>query len=414
MFDRVPRALIFILLVTAFLRFYNLWYPQGYVFDEVYHGFTAREYAKGNRDAWNPWAKPPAGVAYEWLHPPVAKEIMASSIWLLHTTDAWAYRLPGAILGVVSVYLVYLLGRKIFENERIGLISAFVFSVDGLNFVQSRTGMNDIYLVTFSLASTLLFMNKRYLLSALLLGLALSSKWPGIFLLPVFGIFLLINRQLKYLSYFLLVPVAIYLLSYTPYFLQGYSFNDLIELHRQIWQYQTHLKATHDYASAWWSWPFNLYPVWYYVDYHQNGTISNIFASGNPVMFLFGVLAVVASIWEVIEKRTKSLQLPLLGYFIFFTPWVLSPRIMFLYHYSPSVPFMALLLGYQIENLAKNSKGGRIFNYRIKYRDVLIICLGLIGLGFIFIYPVLTGVPLPKSMLNLFFRSNLTKDPFGL
>ena len=154
------QILILIILLTAFLRLYRLDFPNKHVFDEVYHAFTAKEYALGHKEAWEWWTKPPPGVAYEWTHPPLAKEIMAASMWVLYSQNSWAWRLPGSLLGITSVYLVYQLGIILLKNKKASLIAAFIFSIDGLNFVQSRTGMNDIYYVTFVLASLLLLLNK--------------------------------------------------------------------------------------------------------------------------------------------------------------------------------------------------------------------------------------------------------------
>ncbi len=108
--------LITILIISFFLRVFRLDYPKAYIFDEVYHGFTAKEYLKGSKDAWNPWAVSPNGVAYEWLHPPISKEIMTLSMFLLKSTDPWAFRLPGAILGVVSIFLVFKIGILLFKK----------------------------------------------------------------------------------------------------------------------------------------------------------------------------------------------------------------------------------------------------------------------------------------------------------
>src|SRR3990167_1943880 len=134
------KILIAILLLASFFHFFRLDYPNAYVFDEVYHGFTAKEYLKGSKEAWEWWTTPPPGVAFEWTHPPLAKEIMTASMFLVSSTDAWAWRLPGAMLGILSVCLIYLLAKTIFKKEEVGLLSAFIFSLDGLNFVQSRTG----------------------------------------------------------------------------------------------------------------------------------------------------------------------------------------------------------------------------------------------------------------------------------
>lgn len=403
-----PKSLlILILLVAAFLHLFRLDYPKGYVFDEVYHAFTAKEYLKGSQEAWEFWTKPPPGVAYEWTHPPLAKELMAASMWLMGSQDGWVYRLPGTLLGVVGIYLVYLIGKKLFKNESVALISAFVFSLDGLNFVQSRVGMNDIYFVCFCLASLLFFLRKQFIISASFLGLAIASKWTGVYLLGGYIVLRLINpdkllNQLKVLAYYIFIPAAFYLTTYIPFFLLGHTFDQFIELQQQMWWYHTNLKAGHDYASAWWSWPLNLYPVWYFVDYHKDGTISNIFASGNVVVFWFGALALILTVWDFLRQKLSSLLTILLFYLIFWLPWALSPRIMFLYHYSPSVPFLSLALGYQIFKFYSHTYS----------KSNLVIFLGVVLIGFLIYYPILTGIPLPKDLLEFFFKINLTKNPF--
>jgi len=393
--------LVLILLITAFLRLYRLDFPNNYLFDEVYHAYTAKEYLKGNKDAWSPWGKSEPGVAFEWLHPPISKELMTASMFILHTTDAWAWRLPGALLGILSVFLVYKLGLLLFKKEIPALLSAFIFSIDGLVFVQSRTGMNDAYLVTFILISIIFFVKKRYLLSAIFMGIACATKWPGIYLALMYFPILLYRRRFKNLVYFIILPPIIYLLSYSHYFLMGYKWSDFIELHRQIWWYQTHLKATHAYASPWWSWPLNLYPVWYFVDY-QKSSIANIFASGNPAVFWLGSLAILATCWEVFKKRAENLTIILLGFSIFWLPWAASPRIMFLYHFSPSVPFLSLALGHQLSTLGEG-----------KLSKPVILLLTFSVISFILIFPFLTGIPIPKTLVNLFFFTNLSKNPFN-
>ncbi|KKQ82735.1 MAG: Glycosyl transferase family 39, partial [Candidatus Daviesbacteria bacterium GW2011_GWF2_38_7] len=306
------HILIIILLLTAFLRLFRLDYPNKYVFDEVYHAFTAKEYLKGSKEAWEWWTTPPPGVAYEWTHPPLAKEIMTVSMFIFKTENAWAYRLPGALLGVLSVYLIYLLGLKLLKNQTASLLSAFVFSLDGLNFVQSRTGMNDIYFVTFLLGSIYCFLNKRFLLSAIVLGLALSSKWAAVYSYLIFIPLLLFSKQYLKILFFVFIPPIIYLISYLPFFLLGHTIDQFIQLQQQMWWYHTGLKATHGYASPWWSWPLNLYPVWYFVDY-QKDTMANIFTSGNPAVFWAGGIAIILTVLEAIRKKAVNLAIILLG-----------------------------------------------------------------------------------------------------
>lgn len=418
-FIKKPKVILLsILLLTAFLRLYRLDFPNKYVFDEVYHAFTAKEYLMGHKEAWEWWTVPPPGVAYEWTHPPLAKEIMAASMLLTHTQDAWAYRLPGVFLGILSVYLVYLLGLKLLTNQSTALLAAFIFSLDGLNFVQSRTGMNDIYYVTFVLASLLLFTYNRFILSAIFFGLALASKWAAVYLIFLYFIILayfLIKERRRIFNlqgltlritkhtgtYYIIIPILIYLISYAPFFLLGHDFNLFIGLQQQMWWYHTHLQATHAYSSPWWSWPLNLYPVWYFVDYQKNN-IANIFASGNLALFWVGSAAIILTTIEALKKKSVNLLLIILGFLIFWLPWTLSPRIMFLYHFSPSIPFLSLALGYQLHTVWDNKAE----------RKIAFILLFLIVLSFILIFPFLTGISIPKSLIKVFFLFNLSKNPF--
>lgn len=395
------KLLFWIITVSFVLRLFLIWYPSAYVFDEVYHGFTAREYATGNRLAWDPWSTPPKDVAYEWTHPPLAKEIMALSLLSFNTTDFWGWRIPGVMLGTANIYLIFLIAQKLFNRPRLSLLAAFFYSIDGLSFVQSRTGMNDTYLVFFILLSLLLLLHKKAFLAAVCFGLALASKWAAVYFgLPIFYICIW-QKSFRTLLLFAVIPILIYLGTYLPYFLQHYSWDQFVSLQQQMYIYHTHLKATHDYASPWWSWPLNLYPVWYYVAYSPNHQIGNIFASGNPILFLFGFLAILMTFFDAVGQRSKALGLILIGYLSFILPWALSPRIMFLYHYTPSLPFLSLALAYQVHKL--DTPQTKTYFYWI---------IGLFLFGFVFVYPFLVGIPVPREYLNLFFATNLTKNPF--
>lgn len=81
--------LILILALTIFSRFWRLGEPPNFYFDEVYHAFTAREFLLGNRSAWEFSATPPAGFAYEWTHPPLAKELMAAGMLIFWDKFFW-------------------------------------------------------------------------------------------------------------------------------------------------------------------------------------------------------------------------------------------------------------------------------------------------------------------------------------
>ncbi|MBI4035028.1 MAG: phospholipid carrier-dependent glycosyltransferase [Candidatus Chisholmbacteria bacterium] len=403
-----------ILTFTLLTRIWRLDFPPEFYFDEVYHVVTAQAYSRNNPAGYEWWHEPPQpGTAYDWLHPPLAKLIQAGSINLLGD-HSFAWRFPGVIAGTFSVYLVYLLAKHLFPpTSLVPILSAFLFSLDGLNLVQSRITMNDIFLTAAVLASLVAFFkftrtHNRYflLLTGFLTGLSIAIKWTGVFLLLLYlsleTIYFLSDRHFhlsrfltqlrRYLFAFIVLPALIYLASYAQFWLQGHTLTQFWHLHQQIWWYQTKLTATHSYQSPALSWPLNLRPVWYYVNYTPT-TIANIYALGHPLIFWAGLLAVIYTPIFLFSQRPKTkdqrpLVILILAYFAFFLPWVFSPRIMFLYHYLPATPFMIILLAWLLSRLGKS--------VTIAY------CLLAIAL-FIFFYPHWTALPIPKDWVKFYF-----------
>lgn len=394
------KIFIILLVLSFFLRLYQLDYPQAYVFDEVYHGFTAKEYITNPKIAWEWWNPAPEGVAYEWTHPPLGKEIIAVSLFMFNFNDYWAFRFPGVVFGILLIVIVYITSKKLFKNEVIALISAFLISIDGLTLVQSRTGMLDIYLTVFLLSTFLCLINSKYFYASIFLGLAFATKWTAVYFFVIPIIFLMRDNQNWRFLYFFIIPPLIYIASYVPFFFTGHSLLQLIILHSEMLGYHTHLKATHEFSSPWWSWPFNFYPVWYFVEYKEN-SINLIYASQTTFLSILGFISIFIALFESIKNRSFNLFILVIAYFIVWLPWAFSPRIMFLYHYTPALPFLCLSLGYQLNKLYINKENRKLF----------FAILGVIIINFVLIFPFLTGIEIPKHVAYIFFFTNLLKPP---
>ena len=414
---RQHKILVAILVISFFLRTYRLSVPSEFHFDEVYHAFTAREMLRGNVKAWQWWNTPPEGVAYEWTHPPLAKHFMVVGMQIFGE-DSFGWRFPGILFGTANILLVYLLAKELFKNRKpfaighmpftLPLLAAGLYSVESLSFVQSRIGMNDTYMIFFILLSLITLLKQKYSASALSFSLALATKWSAIYIVPVLAIMFLFhkNKRITIKRFFLLAiryllfAVIVYLLAYLPFFVSGHTWKQFIQLQQQMYWYHTRLDATHDYSSPWWSWPILLRPVWYHVKYAQN-TTANIYALGNPLIFWGGLAALIYALTQLvknlIQRRStiyKPLTVLLVGYLAFLLPWALSPRIMFLYHYLPSIPFMVILLAWALTKLYSSGNLG-------KKTSLLIISCSL--LIFMFFFPHLTALPVSRDWVNNFF-----------
>ncbi len=124
-------------------------------------------------------------------------------------SHAFAWRLPGVIAGALMAACLYLLARILFARRLVaGLVAAFAL-VDGMFFVQSRIGMNDVYVGLFIVAAYTVFAAfwtgwwrwrgafwVAMPVIGVLLGLALASKWVAAYAIGAMALLLLVRSAL--------------------------------------------------------------------------------------------------------------------------------------------------------------------------------------------------------------------------
>lgn len=388
---KYPRFYIFLFVILLFsfaTRTYKLGEPPNEYFDEVYHAFTARLILHNDPKAWEWWNPHPEGFAYEWTHPPLAKLGMVLGMKVFGE-NSFGWRIPEALLGVGSVFWVFLLAAGIFKDKLAGVLSAVVFALDGLPLVMSRIGMNDSYLLFFALGAIYFFLKKQDYLSAFSFGFALASKWSAVWVIPILFV-LWLKRREKFslgLLWFLFLPPLIYLASYAPMFWTGHDLNIFWGMQKQMWWYHTSLRASHPYTSPWWNWPLLVRPIYLYTSDEIGGFVSRIYAMGNPAVFWFGLISVILCFIYSYQEKNKNLAFIIFAYLIFFVPWAASPRIMFLYHYLPSIPFLAITAGYVLRR-----------NLRLIFPFLIISFL-----LFVYFFPHWAGLKVPVWLDNSYY-----------
>lgn len=411
------RLIVFLILLLAFslgIRLFRVTEPQKYYFDEVYHAVTAKGYAYNNPAAYDPFAPPPeADTAYDWLHPPLAKLIQAGSIKILGDTPL-GWRLPSVIFGTALIGAVFFLAKILFDIK-VAIFASVVLAFENLTLVMSRITMNDIFLIFFVLVSlifaTLYIKNQKMrdlILTSVFLGLSVSTKWTGIYAIALVLMLILWqqfkSKKLNFKFLFLLyIPVVFYLASYGQFWLQGHSAQQFIDLHKQIWWYQNRHDLKHTYGTtalfcapeglagpkSWCPWILDVRPVYFsYEEYSSKA--GYIYALGNPIIFWIGIIAVSYLAGKFLEEKRWEYALVLLGYFIFWLPWIFSPRILFLYHYLPSLTFLSIALGVALKD---------IYEGKLKYLAIALVII--FAISFFYFYPITTGFPIdPKSIDN--------------
>lgn len=393
-------SLIAILFFSTLIRLFSLGSPAGFVFDERYHVPAIKLIAEGDERAFEWWHQPIYGESnHDWLHPPIAKYIQAE-FFKLGMGSIASWRMGSVVFGLAGIVLVYVFTSLLTGNRLAGLLASLFLSLDGLWLVQSRVAMNDVFVSVFLLMVAIFYLlflqkqNKKYLvLTGLFLGISLATKWTAAFFIIGLLFFELIknyragrfkNIPLVIFS-FLILPIFIYLLSYLPVFLQGKNLNFISGLHKNILYYQTHRNSIHPDQSGPLQWIVNQKPVWYWTDWQNR----SIFAFNNPLLVVFYGFGLVFALLSLIKGRRKIYLLPILFYALSFLPWIFSPRILFYYHYTPAIPFLAVILAICFKDL--------YFGKRTKNLSFLLNILLLIAVFWLY-YPLWIGLPVSQDL----------------
>ncbi len=143
---------------------------------------------------------------------------------------------------------------------------------------------------------------------------------------------------------FAAIPLAIYMLSYTQYFLVGHTWADFVELHRQMLTFNLHLEAKHTYASRPTTWIVDYRPVWYYFKTVSDTQFRGVVALGNPLLWWSACLALIATPILVLTRRQWILVPTALLILVLYLPWFATNRTSFFYYMTPVAPFLAILV----------------------------------------------------------------------
>lgn len=308
------------------LRVYHLSSPHAYVFDETY-------YAKdGCFDAGFPYKQcglQAAGEQTFTVHPPLGRWIIAGGEAVFGNRP-FGWRIASAVFGTASVLLVALLALQLFENPWWAGVAGVLLATEGLNLVQSRLSMLDIFVTTFVVAGFLFMVLDRKwierrapastvpvgsadpldlprdrvpspilrpwrLAAGVAFGAGFASKWSGLFALGGAIVLAVLwerarrkraragrplweavrDESFGIVVLLVIVPLAVYMLSYLRWWVDnGLDLGGWWSVQKGMLDYSIHLRATHPYASPAWKWLFLMRPVSYY--YECTGHIGGI------------------------------------------------------------------------------------------------------------------------------------------
>ncbi|MBI4853975.1 MAG: phospholipid carrier-dependent glycosyltransferase [Acidobacteria bacterium] len=447
--------LIFIAIFSTCLRFWGLARFDVLVFDEVHFANFAQSYLTNTHvfDAHPPlgkyfiafgiWALGFNPVGYRWVNALVGSFIPIILI-------ALAYRLTGnKRYALLSGFFASLDGLLLVE-ARLALLNTYLifFGLLGHLFfliTLCKRGWKQWFFLT--LTGIFLGATVAVKWSGLSIIIAIYATWLTIYILkklfPENFIFtkdysekanfispLEQIEQIKiyHLLYLPLIIYSIYILSWQPHLRQNPG--TIKEIETQIYTFHksfANKPEEHPYTSPWFTWPIMARPVSYFYETVKNpdeivptgkkpiplneaALVYDIHAMGNPLLYLLALVSLLWIIFTLVE-RFSLIAIELVfqqnpnnkKYLLainFFVPlyliisysanlfsWAGVSRFTFLYHYIPASTFSFLTAAWVLEHCLVSSK-------QKSTKNLAIIIISIIFLGFLFFLPIYLGLPL--------------------
>ena len=391
-------------------------YLNSTYFDEIYHARTAFENIEGI-------------YPYEISHPPLGKLIIALGISLFGMTP-FGWRFSGTLFGVLMLPVMYYFLKRMFKKTEVAACGTMVFAFDFMHFTQTRIATIDSYAVFFTLLMYLFMYlyvsggEKRNLaLSGVFFGLGAASKWTCLYAGAGLGVIWLlywlmrmkkgeegfkdfIKNCLFCVVFFVIVPAAIYYVSYYPYgraqgmgrltmfFSRDYA-KTVLDNQSFMLNYHSGVHSEHPYSSRWYQWILNIRPILYYLNYFDDGSRSSFGAFLNPVLCWAGFAAMLIMLYRAVICRDKKAGFIFIGYIAQLLPWVFITRTTFEYHYFASSLFLALALAYIFAMFLEDNKSGKVYVYSLTALSTVL---------FASFYPVLTGARVNAALAKGIFK----------
>ncbi|MFF3871684.1 dolichyl-phosphate-mannose--protein mannosyltransferase [Streptomyces sp. NPDC001978] len=487
---------LLVTLMAGLMRFWHLGSPKAVIFDETYYAKDAWALVhRGFEVNWDKNANDlilqkaghvgiPSDAAYV-VHPPVGKYVIGLGE-LAFGFNPFGWRFMTALLGTLSVLLLCRIGRRLFRSTFLGCLAGALMAVDGLHFVMSRTSLLDGVLMFFVVAAFgCLVVDRdraRQKLAAalpvdadgrvrpdayvgdtlrlgwrpwrwgagLLLGLAIGTKWNGLYILAAFCVMALLwdvgarkvagarspyVAVLKYdtgITFLATVPVAIgvYLLSWIGWILsptdgtggyfrnwaatdgKGGSWTFLPDWLRSLWHYEHEvyefhvgLSSPHTYQSNPWSWIVLGRPVSYFYESPSPGTdgcpasagqkcAREVLALGTPLLWWVGCFAILYVLWRWLLRRDWRAGAIACGIAAGYLPWFMyQERTIFLFYAVVFLPFLCLAVAMLIGALIGPPGAGD--TRRVVGAAGAGVLVLLIAWNFIYFWPIYTGTAIP-------------------
>ena len=406
-------APLVIAIASLLLRLFNIASIKSFIFDEVY-------YVDGARDLLAYGVEVDGSAAEFVVHPPIGKWMIASGIKLFGDNPL-GWRIATAVAGSLMILLVAAIVHRLFYSPFLTIIASALMAVDGMALVHSRTALLDNFLALFILTGTYFFIRKNYFLTGLFFGLAIATKWSGLYFLALFGLIALyraftffngkdlLKPTLRVIGAFGLTPVAVYLASWSGWFFSDRGWkrdsgsNPFIALknyHEEILNFHRNLSTAHNYEANPWSWLIQGRPTSFFYETPSgcgaDSCSQEVLALGTPLLWWSATiaLAIVFGYWirSIALRRTDpAATIIVAGIAAGYLPWFFfQDRTVFTFYVIVFQPFMVLALIYCAQLFLSHQRRKSARSYQLGEFGIIAL-LALIAINFIYFLPLYMG-----------------------
>ena len=395
-----------------------------------------------------------------------------------------------ALFGAAVIVFTFLLGRRVSQSTTIGIFAGAIALFDGVLLVSAKFGMLDMFEVLFivaaawTLAGDMRQVHQRWhdawlrgevaaagplgprvgfrwwrFATGVLLGLALSVKWSGLYYIAFFGLLgsfwdlwlrkrygvekplagALLRDVPAALASIVLVPLLLYAWSWRAWFASETSvyrhsladgsiaasdwpwLSNLPEpiagwvyYHLSVAEFHASLTSSAGHSHPWdskpWAWLVGARPILYYsatdLDCGRLGTCREmIFLFGTPPIWWLTVPVLLWAGWVWLTRRDFRVIVPLIGFAAGFLPWLAAfDRQMYFFYATALAPFTAVLIALALGNIAQ--RGGQVRSGLIRKlagttprtgQVVVVAYLAVVAAAFIYWSAILYGFRVPES-----------------
>jgi len=163
----------------------------------------------------------------------------------------------------------------------------------------------------------------------------------------------------------------------------------------------------HPWESKPWTWPLGTRPVLYYSPADGPGCgdgatdcVRRIFLIGTPALWWISLFVLVWALWKAIGRLDWRYAAVLVGYGAGYLPWFTNlDRQMYFFYVTPLAPFLVIGITLVLGDILGRANAG----VERRYTSIAVVALyvGLVVANFIWLWPILNGVPITHEQLTM-------------